>query len=99
VAQTDGGDSDAPLCRVIGRARLPPAASANDKVSFGLDWKAEAEYGGFYQAAANRHLCEAWPGRNYSAGWPAGKSYAPSAGRAARLQHLLELLRRTRWTS
>ena len=28
------------------------AASANDKVRFGLDWKAEAEYGGYYQAAA-----------------------------------------------
>ena len=25
---------------------------AADKVSFGLDWKAEAEYGGYYQAAA-----------------------------------------------
>ena len=29
-----------------------PAARAADKVSFGLDWKAEAEYGGYYQAAA-----------------------------------------------
>jgi NitT/TauT family transport system substrate-binding protein len=27
-------------------------ASANDKITFGLDWKAEAEYGGFYQAVA-----------------------------------------------
>jgi NitT/TauT family transport system substrate-binding protein len=27
-------------------------AIAADKVSFGLDWKAEAEYGGYYQAAA-----------------------------------------------
>jgi NitT/TauT family transport system substrate-binding protein len=27
-------------------------AHANDKVIFGLDWKAEAEYGGFYQAVA-----------------------------------------------
>lgn len=26
---------------------------AADKVSFGLDWKAEAEYGGYYQAVAN----------------------------------------------
>ena len=25
---------------------------AQDRVSFGLDWKAEAEYGGYYQAAA-----------------------------------------------
>jgi NitT/TauT family transport system substrate-binding protein len=27
-------------------------ARANDKVIFGLDWKAEAEYGGYYQAVA-----------------------------------------------
>lgn len=27
-------------------------ARANDKVAFGLDWKAEAEYGGYYQALA-----------------------------------------------
>ncbi len=27
-------------------------ASAQDKVNFGLDWKAEPEYGGFYQAVA-----------------------------------------------
>jgi NitT/TauT family transport system substrate-binding protein len=27
-------------------------ARANDKVTFGLDWKAEAEYGGYYQAVA-----------------------------------------------
>jgi len=31
---------------------MPLPASAADKVSFGLDWKAEAEYGGYYQAAA-----------------------------------------------
>lgn len=28
------------------------AADAPDKVNFGLDWKAEAEYGGYYQAQA-----------------------------------------------
>jgi NitT/TauT family transport system substrate-binding protein len=27
-------------------------ARANDKITFGLDWKAEAEYGGYYQALA-----------------------------------------------
>ncbi len=32
-------------------ARAAPAA-ANDHIRFGLDWKAEAEYGGYYQAAA-----------------------------------------------
>jgi NitT/TauT family transport system substrate-binding protein len=29
------------------------AARANDKLAFGLDWTAEAEYGGFYQALAD----------------------------------------------
>lgn len=28
------------------------AAQAADKVAFGLDWRAEAEYGGYYQAQA-----------------------------------------------
>jgi NitT/TauT family transport system substrate-binding protein len=28
------------------------AAHAEDAVSFGLDWVAEAEYGGYYQAVA-----------------------------------------------
>jgi NitT/TauT family transport system substrate-binding protein len=36
---------------VLGTAALRPAA-ANDHISFGLDWKAEAEYGGYYQALA-----------------------------------------------
>jgi NitT/TauT family transport system substrate-binding protein len=31
---------------------LPAAARADDTVTFGLDWRAEAEYGGFYQAVA-----------------------------------------------
>jgi NitT/TauT family transport system substrate-binding protein len=26
----------------------PLAARANNHITFGLDWKAEAEYGGFY---------------------------------------------------
>jgi NitT/TauT family transport system substrate-binding protein len=30
------------------------AARGQDRVAFGLDWKAEAEYGGFYQALATR---------------------------------------------
>jgi NitT/TauT family transport system substrate-binding protein len=29
-----------------------PAARGEDRVSFGLDWRAEAEYGGYYQALA-----------------------------------------------
>lgn len=35
------------LCGVTARQ-----AAANDHISFGLDWKAEAEYGGYYQALA-----------------------------------------------
>lgn len=31
---------------------VPAAARAQDHVTFGLDWKAEAEYGGYYQALA-----------------------------------------------
>ncbi|HVY13777.1 MAG TPA: ABC transporter substrate-binding protein [Rhodopila sp.] len=31
---------------------LSATARAEDKVTFGLDWKAEAEYGGYYQALA-----------------------------------------------
>jgi NitT/TauT family transport system substrate-binding protein len=31
---------------------LSATARAEDKVTFGLDWKAEAEYGGYYQAVA-----------------------------------------------
>jgi NitT/TauT family transport system substrate-binding protein len=36
------------LCLLL----LPVAGRANDKITFGLDWKAEAEYGGYYQALA-----------------------------------------------
>ena len=36
------------LCGLL----LSPAAWAQDKISMGLDWVAEAEYGGYYQAAA-----------------------------------------------
>ncbi len=39
----------APLL-VLAAAR--PAAAGRERVVFGLDWKAEAEYGGFYQALA-----------------------------------------------
>lgn len=31
---------------------LAPAARAADRVTFGLDWRAEAEYGGYYEALA-----------------------------------------------
>ena len=36
------------LCLLL----MSGAATANDKITFGLDWKAEAEYGGYYQAVA-----------------------------------------------
>jgi len=37
---------------LLASATLTAPAFALDKVSFGTDWKAEAEYGGFYQAVA-----------------------------------------------
>jgi NitT/TauT family transport system substrate-binding protein len=40
------------LAALLALLAWPLAASANDHVTFGLDWKAEAEYGGYYQAAA-----------------------------------------------
>jgi NitT/TauT family transport system substrate-binding protein len=30
----------------------PPTAKADDPITFGIDWRAEAEYGGYYQALA-----------------------------------------------
>ena len=44
------------LLRLLGvllaLAGAGPAALAADRLNFGLDWKAEAEYGGYYQALA-----------------------------------------------
>ncbi|MSP04499.1 MAG: ABC transporter substrate-binding protein [Acetobacteraceae bacterium] len=36
----------------LGFVLMGATAEAADKVNFGLDWKAEAEYGGYYQAVA-----------------------------------------------
>lgn len=40
------------LAAILSLLLISGAARANDKVTFGLDWKAEAEYGGYYQAVA-----------------------------------------------
>jgi len=40
------------LAVLLSLSLVSGAARAQDKVTFGLDWKAEAEYGGFYQALA-----------------------------------------------
>jgi NitT/TauT family transport system substrate-binding protein len=40
------------LATILTLLLISGAAHANDKVTFGLDWKAEAEYGGYYQAVA-----------------------------------------------
>lgn len=40
------------LAGVLALLLFPVAGWANDKITFGLDWKAEAEYGGYYQALA-----------------------------------------------
>ena len=44
----------AAMALVAPAATLPAAAqaAAPDRISFGLDWQAEAEYGGYYQAVA-----------------------------------------------
>ncbi|MDR3534670.1 MAG: ABC transporter substrate-binding protein [Rhodopila sp.] len=40
------------LAAILFLLLISGVAHANDKVTFGLDWKAEAEYGGYYQAVA-----------------------------------------------
>ncbi len=41
------------LCAILGALlALPAPVAAQDKVTFGTDWKAQAEHGGFYQAVA-----------------------------------------------
>jgi NitT/TauT family transport system substrate-binding protein len=40
------------LAAILALMLAPLAARADDKITFGLDWKAEAEYGGYYQALA-----------------------------------------------
>jgi NitT/TauT family transport system substrate-binding protein len=40
------------LAVILSLLLVSGVARANDKVVFGLDWKAEAEYGGYYQAVA-----------------------------------------------
>ncbi len=40
------------LCLAVGIMLAPLAGRAADRIVFGLDWKAEAEYGGYYQALA-----------------------------------------------
>ena len=40
------------LLIVLAGLSAGPGALAQDRVRFGLDWKPEAEYGGYYQALA-----------------------------------------------
>ncbi len=40
------------FCLLLGIGLLPVEAEALDQVSFGTNWKAQAEHGGFYQAVA-----------------------------------------------
>lgn len=42
----------AAIAMVLGLISLPGGARALDEVSFGTNWKAQAEHGGFYQAVA-----------------------------------------------
>ncbi len=74
----------AAACLVLAASCLlrPASADAADKISFGLDWLAEAEYGGFYQAAATgiyaKHgldvtIAQGGPSVNHAALLMAGK--------------------------
>ena len=52
-----GARASAGMSRMIGIALClallsPLAARADDSITFGIDWRAEAEYGGYYQAVA-----------------------------------------------
>ena len=47
------------------------SAQALDKVSFGTNWVAEAEHGGFYQALADGTYKKLRPRRDHRAGRPA----------------------------
>ncbi len=53
-------------------------AMAADKVALGLDWKAEAEYGGYYQAVATglyaQRSCSPIPARATTASRPCAAS-------------------------
>jgi NitT/TauT family transport system substrate-binding protein len=40
------------VAAILALLLAPLVARADDKITFGLDWKAEAEYGGYYQALA-----------------------------------------------
>ena len=41
------------MAGLCARAASPAAAQTLDKVSFGTNWVAEAEHGGFFQAVAD----------------------------------------------
>jgi NitT/TauT family transport system substrate-binding protein len=40
------------LCLAVVQSVFTVTAKADDQVTFGIDWRAEAEYGGYYQAVA-----------------------------------------------
>jgi len=44
------------------------SAQSLDKVSFGTNWVAEGEHGGFLPGAGRRHLSQIWPRRHHRAG-------------------------------
>ena len=61
------------------------AAQTLDKVSFGTNWVAEAEHGGFYQAVADGTYAKYGLDVTIVSGRAAGQQSHPAAGRQARL--------------
>ena len=62
-------------------------ALALDEVTFGTNWLAQAEHGGYYQAVADRHLREGRPEGDDPPGRPAGGQPGAADRRQDRLLH------------
>ena len=73
------------LLASVGRFALAPA-QADDHISFGIDWVAEAEYGGYYQALATGLYAKHGLVVTIRQGGPQVNQMQLHAGRAARFQ-------------
>ncbi len=75
-------------------AWAPAPAQAEDSVTMGTDWLAEAEYGGYYQAVATGIYRKHGLDVTIKQGGPSVNQTQLHAGRPARLQHRLRQLHR-----
>ncbi len=98
VAQWPGDDAEpGPRVRYLSLRRLSLAATVvlavfvaatargQDRVAFGLDWKAEAEYGGYYQALATGLYAKRGLDVTIEEGGPQVNHMHAADGRPARL--------------